>query len=328
MKRGRQNHKKVISACAFLICSMYIVCAQAADEMDTINVSQEARVTGEFIRLGEIATIEGELSSIKNLEDIVVGRTPLAGQDRNLTREQIVARLKQNDVDLNKINFACPHEIKIVSDYEEFSPQDLEALTTDFILSRTPWPKETIKIEDFVCKPVILPKGNVSHGFSVQDNEDYLGKFNADIIFKVKGVETKRVRVSAVIRVMAPVAVCLHGIERHAQVKPSDITMETKDVSALSKNTVLDLQSITGKRARSSIDRGMVLKLDMFETDSAVHKGDIVTIAVNTDLFTITAPGEVLQDGNQGEMVQVSNLTSKNKIYAYVKNNKEVEVRY
>lgn len=301
---------------------------RAADPSDIISVQQEARVNGDEILLGEIATIEGAPATIENFEGIVVGRAPLAGKERSLTREQIIARLRQHNVDMKKVTFNCPQEIKILSDYQVLTPEDLEAITSDFILSSAPWDKNAVTIEDFIAKPVTLPKGTVSHGFSVQNNEDYLGKFNADIIFKIDGVEIKRNRVSAVIRVMVPVAVCSGRIERHTPFDTDDITMETKDLTNLSRNIVTDIRTLRGKRSRISIIPGTVLKYDMFEADAEVHKGDVVRISVSNPLFTITGTGEALESGNRGELIRVSNLTSKNKVYGYVKNNKEVEVRY
>jgi flagella basal body P-ring formation protein FlgA len=318
----------LITAYALVLCYAGSPPLCASEAPDIITVQQEARVSGDVIRLGEIATIEGELATIENFENIVVGRAPLAGQERNLTREQIVARLRQHNVDMKKTTLNCPRDIKILSEYKAFTPEDLEAITRDFILANAPWNKNAVTIEGFAAKPVTLPKGTVSYGFAVQNNEDYLGKFNADIIFTVDGRELQRVRVSAVIRVMVPVAVCSGRIERHAAVQAADVTMETKDLATLPRTIVTDMQTLMGKRSKTSIIPGTVLKHDMFEADAEVRKGDIVTIAVTNPLFTITGSGEALESGNRGELIPVVNLTSKNKVYGYVKNNKEVEVRY
>jgi len=318
----------LIIAYMLLACCFWSRPVKAGEESDIITVQQEARVHGEEIRLGEIATIEGDIATIENFENIIVGRAPLAGKERNLTREQIIARLRQNNVDINKITLNCPQEIKILTDYEAFALEDLEEITRDFILSNAPWDKNAVTVEDFTAKPVTLPKGTLSYGLSVQNNEDYLGKFNADIIFKVDGVEVKRTRVSTVIRVMLPVAVCSGRIERRDPVNADDITMETKDLSTLPRNIVTDMQTLMGKRPKISIIPGTVLKHDMFEADTEVRKGDVVTISINNPRFTITASGEALEGGNRGDLIRVSNLISKNKVYGYVKNNKEVEVRY
>jgi len=192
-----------------------------------------------------------------------------------------------------------------------------------------PWRHpQNVKIENFTGRDVVLPKGRVDLSFSVQDREDYLGTFNAEITFNVNGSYATKTRISAFIRVMNSVAVCGQKIERDAPVAPGDVTMEIRDLASLSKEVVTDRESIVGKRAKSTIQQGMLLKPDMFENNPDVHKGDVITISVDNAYFKITAPAEALEDGNRGDTIQVCNLTSKNNIFGIVKNSKEVEVRY
>jgi len=218
--------------------------------------------------------------------------------------------------------------VKIQTACREFSVQDLEDITRSFILASMPWEKTAVRIEDFTAKPVQLPTGDVTCRVAVQPGEDYLGKFNADVIFSVNGAETQRARVSAVIRVMLPVAVSAKSMDRHASVSAADVSMEIKDLSILPKGIVTDLRALEGKRAKISIAAGTLLRQELFEADTAVRKGDIVTLALNSPLFTITVPGEALDGGNPGDVIPVANMNSRNKVYGQVKGNKEVEVRY
>lgn len=307
---------------------LWIAPLPAAEPEKRITVGQEAQVQGDTILLGDIATIEGSLEDIQKWGAAHVGRSPLAGKERRLSREQIFAAMRQQGIDVKKISIECPREVKIQTVCREFSVHDLEAITHSFILANMPWDTTAVKVEDFSAKPVQLPTGTVTWRVAVQPGEDYMGKFNADIIFSVNGSEMQRARVSAVIRVMVPVAVSAKTIERHVSVAGADIGMETKDLSLLPKGIVTDPRALEGKRAKISIAAGTLLRQEMFESDTAVRKGDIVTLAVNSPLFTITVPGEALDGGNPGDIIPVANMNSRNKVYGQVKNNKEVEVRY
>ena len=295
---------------------------------DTVTVQDESKISGDNVLLGHIATIEGDLSFIQKAESIVIGRIPLPGMERIFKREQIIGHLRDNGVNVKNIKVVCASEVKVITDSIQFSSDDLRNIITGFIFENMPWKQDEVKLEDFSCRPIVLPKGEVAYSFLVQNNENYLGKFHAEITFTVNGAEAKKEKVAAVIRVMTPVAICAGLIERHAPLKPSDVKMEVRDLANLPKNTVIDLQSILGKRAKSSIEKGMVLRPDMFANDPDIHKGDRITIAVNKDLFRITAPGEALEDGNRGDMIRICNLTSKGKLYGCVKNSTEVEVKY
>lgn len=319
-----------IMRAGILVIALFLLVATPcpAEQRERITVQPEARVQGDMILLGDIATLEGDLESIQKLEAIQIGRAPLAGKERRVSREQVVAALRQQGINTKDIELSCPREVKITGDYRELSVEELEAITRSFIFSNMPWDKTSVTIEDFSAKPVVLPTGEATYRVSVQPGEDYLGKFNADIIFKINGSEVQRARVSAVIRVTVPVAVSAKAIDRRAALSPDDIIMEPKDLTTLPKSVITDLQQITGKRARISIAAGALLRQEMFELDTEVRKGDIVTLALNAPLFSITAPGEALEAGNTGDTIPVVNLTSKNKVYGRIKNNKEIEVRY
>lgn len=295
---------------------------------DTVTVQDESKISGDNVLLGHIATIEGDLSFIQKAESIVIGRIPLPGMERIFKREQIIGHLRDNGINVKNIKVVCASEVKVITDSIQFSSDDLRNIITGFIFENMPWKQDEVKLEDFSCRPIVLPKGEVAYSFLVQNNENYLGKFHAEITFTVNGAEAKKEKVAAVIRVMTPVAICAGLIERHAPLNPSDVKMEVRDLANLPKNTVIDLQSILGKRAKSSIEKGMVLRPDMFANDPDIHKGDRITIAVDKDLFRITAPGEALEDGSRGDMIRICNLTSKGKLYGCVKNSKEVEVKY
>ena len=324
---------KTVCRCAWVmlfVLGMGIVAPStaAASTDGRITVSQEARVQGDTIRLGDIATLEGELGVIHKLESVPVGRAPLAGKERRVSREQIVAALRQQGFDAKNIDLSCPREIKVLGDYQEVSIEDLEAIIRSHIFANMPWEKHAVVIENFTAKPVQLPLGDITHHVVVQPGEDYLGKFNADVIFKVNGCEIQRTRASAVIRVTVPVAVSAKAIDRHALLSPEAIIMEPKDLATLPKGVITDINCLTNRRAKISITAGTLLRQDMFEADTDIRRGDIVTISLTTPLFSITVPGEALESGNRGEVIPVANLSSKNKVYGSVKNNKEVEVRY
>jgi flagella basal body P-ring formation protein FlgA len=278
--------------------------------------------------LGEIASIQGDLKFIDDIDQIVIGRAPLPGKERHVKRAHIIARLKQQDVDLKRVNIICPKEVRILSNYKAFSQRDMERVTRQFILDHMPWKQEHVHIKDFISQPVMLPEGKVSYRFCLPNNEDFIGRFSTEISFSVDGNFFKKVRVSATIEVIAPVVVSTRMIDRHQIIANDDITTATKDITHFPKSVVTNIDDIIGKRAKYKITPDRILKQDMVEEEPDVHKGDMVTIFVETDSFRITATGEALEDGYRGDKIQVCNTTYNNKLYGLVKNSKEIEVHY
>ncbi len=325
--------KKIFIAVFFVFFTLVSVCTSGhfkvmAKDITDIVIQKQSTVSRDKILLGEISSIQGNLASIGYIENIVVGIAPFPGKIRKIKKAYIIAKLKLNDIDLKKVNFVCPDEIKVSSEYIEFSRDDLEKITREYILDKMPWKTEWVKIDNFISKPLLLSKGEVSYTFSPHDRKDFLGRFHSEIFFTVDGVLKSKVRVSAHITVIAPVAVSSGIIDRHNIIKDEDIRMQGKDITYIANKAILDINEVLGKRAKGRIPSGTLLKHSMFEVEPVLKKGDIVTITIETDFLSITAPGKVLENGCSGDMIRVCNLSTNNKIYACVKSSTEVEVKY
>jgi flagella basal body P-ring formation protein FlgA len=329
MKIKRLNVKIGLTVFAvFLWTAITSQCCVIAKDIADIKVQDKSTVTGKRIFLGDIASIQGDLDSISGLENIALGRAPFPGKSRNLKRQQIIAKLKLNKVNLNKVNIVCQEEVTIISDYVEFLRDDIEKITRRFILDNMPWDPEMVKIEDFVSKKILLPKGSVSYSFSSHDKKDYIGRFNTSITFRIDGVVRKKAHVSAHIQVISPVAVSGRYLDRHSIISMSDIEFVKKDVTHIANKAVINMNDIVGKRCKGRIPAETVLKHSMFELAPVVNRGVLVTIVVETELLRITVPGEVMENGCMGDIVKVANLSTNKKIYGIVKNSREIEVRH
>ncbi len=330
MNRNKKKFELIVIM-QWIAVGVFAIISLAAESGNCteIVVNSSSKVSGGFICLGDIATIQGNLALIERLEKVVVAKAPLPGRTRNIRKEYILAKLKLNKVDLSTICVNCPKQVSVTTEYVEFSMEDIEKIVRQKILKSMPWKQEWIKIESFLTKPVILPKGRISYTFSDHDKEDYAGRFYTEIFFSVNGVRELKTKASAYITVTAPVVVAGETlIERHSIIEPEDITTEIRNITYVTDKVFFDPDKIVGLRTRGKIEPGDMLKTRMVEIAPIVKKGDIVTIEVESAMFSISAPGRVMENGCKGDLISVSNLESHNRIYAIVKNSKVVEARY
>jgi len=290
----------------------------------SVHIQEISTVTHENVLLGDIARITGN----KELSEIVIGRAPFPGHDRIFRKGQIITRLKQHDVDLEKVRIVCPDIVTVLSDYNEYCSEKLARLARDYVFKNMPWQQEWVRIEDFFAKKVMLPKGNVNVRFSFHKDEDFLGRFNTEVFFYVDGHFKKKIRMTGNIIVKAPVTVCSRDIARNEVITAQDVRIQTKDITYESRDYILDTEALLGKKSRINISAGTVLHEDMFKTVPAVQRGDMVTLVVETDSFKITVPGMVLENACSGGQVWVKNLASNNKVCGLVRNSKVITVGF
>jgi len=83
-------------------------------------------VSAARFQLGDIATVEGDETLCQTLLRIELGASPLAGQSRLFTRQQLITRLRQHGVDLSNIQLEMPHTVRITRGAQSLDTTQLE----------------------------------------------------------------------------------------------------------------------------------------------------------------------------------------------------------
>jgi len=118
----------------------------------TIRVSDEVTVGVARFRLSDIAVVQGDEALCQTLRQIELGASPLAGQSRLFTRQQLITRLRQHGVDLSAIQLEMPHTVRITrgaqsldtTQLEQFAREQLRAVlgeaASEWMLENPPAP--------------------------------------------------------------------------------------------------------------------------------------------------------------------------------------------
>jgi len=299
-----------------------------AEIVPEIIVPERAMTSGENVLLGDIAILQGNLRFVKEAKNIVLGKAPFPGKERTFSRSQIITRLRQNDINMKKINLICPPEVEVLSDYIELTGDRIEQAVKDYIYKNMAWNRNWVRIDNFNYRPVKVPRGHLTLSVIQRSGNNFIGRMAFDVDICVGGQQNFTTAVSAVITVIAPVAKSATAIQRHDIVSKSDIVIQNEDITYQSSEIVFDANEIIGKRARTRILPDTTIKTSMVEEYPIIQKGDIVTIFVETDSFRISTSGKALEDGYKDSAILVSNLNSKNRLYGIVRNGNQVEVNY
>jgi hypothetical protein len=92
----------------------------------TIRISDEVTVGVARFRLSDIAVVQGDETLCQKLRQIELGASPLAGQSRLFTRQQLITRLRQHGVDLSAIQLEMPHTVRITRGAQSLDTTQLE----------------------------------------------------------------------------------------------------------------------------------------------------------------------------------------------------------
>ena len=109
-------------------------------------------------------------------------------------------------------------------------------------------------------------------------------------------------------------------IARNTVISADDLTTVYRNISMMDHTVLFDPDQAIGKVAKNSIQPGAVLYSRSLKEQPTVRRGDHVTIMARHGALQVTAPGEVKNNGMEGDVVKVKNLMSRRVIYARVIN--------
>ena len=302
----------------------------SASSLIHVKVFENIEIDDENIVLGKIAEIEGSDSVlIENLNQIIIANAPLPGKSRKLEGDLFKLRLKQNSVDLNRLDLRIPPKVIVTRRFVEVSREEIQTLVSKYILENMPAVNGDVRVKGVqVAESVQLPTGRVTYKVTPPRNLKMIGKIPISIHFDVNGNYQKRVWATATVEVLAEVVVTKRPLGRHKPLTKDDIELQRLDLSNVPANVITDPEAILGKRTRRAVGAKTILRSDLIEFPPIVKRGDLVMIIAESDGFKITALGQVKKRGRLGERIPVINFDSKKILYARVVDANTVKVDY
>lgn len=120
------------------------------------------------------------------------------------------------------------------------------------------------------------------------------------------------------VAVFDDIVVTSEAISRGASIQASQLTTRRADVGLLKTGYFRKIEDVVGFTARRTLKPGLVVTNYIAEPPYLVEKGDWVTIVSGSGAIKVTATGEALNSGRYGEQITIRNLSSKEKIKAWI----------
>lgn len=330
-KIQRPGTMRRLAAClihAFLAAFFSTAAFSSGDTCLTLKAT--ALVEQDSVRLSDIATLTGASEDqLKHLGESVVARSPQAGQTRFVGVDYIRIRLKQAGVDTALLVFRGSPDVRVTRQAATLPTEHIRLAVEKAIRSQMPWKNEDVTISEIAFDETIqLPTGRLTYRIVPSRKEDYLGRTMMSLHLFVDGEPVRNVWINATISVMADVVTVIRPLGKHAHIEREDLSVERRDLSNLSSDTVCRIEDALGNRTTRMIYPQTVLQTSMIALPPLVRRGDIVKIVASSGPMIITATGMVKERGCKGELVRVMNTDSNRVITARVTGPGAVEVDF
>lgn len=144
------------------------------------------------------------------------------------------------------------------------------------------------------------------------------GRFTVFVTAPPNAANAQRQRVSGRIVYQVVIAVPSHGMAIGDVFGANDISEVKLPRDRLAPDAITSAQALIGKATRRILMAGETVRAGDVEDPVVVHKGDLVTISINTGSMQLTAQGKAQEDGAMGTNIRIANTQSNRTIDAMV----------
>ena len=137
----------------------------------------------------------------------------------------------------------------------------------------------------------------------------------------------KTLQVSGIINRMASIPALSSQTRKGDIISASDIVWIEVPERNLSKDVVLDADELIGKTPSKVLSANRAVRTGEIANPQLVSRGDDVTIIYMVAGMTLSAKGKSQQNGSNGDLIRVTNLSSAKSMSAEVTGDREVTVQ-
>jgi flagella basal body P-ring formation protein FlgA len=175
-------------------------------------------------------------------------------------------------------------------------------------------------------KPFSVPSGKLTCEVT-PSHPEILPSRRFNLILRVDGRVVENLAVSGTLEALAEVAVAAGDLRRGAVIDAQDIQIAERDLNEL-RSPCFDPDELVGKRLKRGLRAGEAFERASVVFPPLIKRGEPVTITASKGALTVTARGLAQQDGHQGDMIRVRNISSNKDIHCRITGSESVTVEF
>ncbi len=285
----------------------------------TVVLRADVEAVGREVTLGDIAQVHaGSVEQRRALEAIPMCFAPLGGNARTLTRDYVLLKLRQQQVDTGRITLGGADTVRIVSAMARIPADTIVTTVTEAIMAAMPWsPEEAVIEPPRSIQDLIVPGREPTLAVAFPGRPDFLGSTLARVAVYAGGEQIETASYRFNVALYREVYLAATTIPRGTVLERAHLRAERRDVATLGRQYLADPDGIVGLRARRSIRAGTRLTPAMVEAPPLVERGDRVRVRVEGQQFEISVVGQAREAGALGRIIRVD-LPTRRRVFARV----------
>lgn len=173
---------------------------------------------------------------------------------------------------------------------------------------------------------VTAPEGDLSVGVDLPYGVRYNAPTTANVTVSVNGRVIAITTLKFETKMYKQVLVAGRSISSGEALTIDSLRYERMDIGRLMSGYYTDANKVLGLITRRAITPGLAINQYMIEKPIIIKRGSSVTLVARIGGLEVTAAGQALQDGYEGKIIPIQNLSSRKIVSAKVLDENSVQV--
>lgn len=295
-----------------------------------IIVAPESKVEGGVITLGQLADVSGDdVEWVRSLRQLKLGSAPPLGSSTVLSKELLNMRLRATGSDFSGIVWQIPESVTVTTNSQVVNGQ---ALLDKAVATIEQQIGHGVSSEDYNITPVtgvqdvIIPAGTMMLSADVPYGVRYNTTTNVTVSISVNGQLFSKVALNFNVKLYGQVVVVNRQVSFGEILTTDNVRYERLETGRLGAGYFKDMNKVLGLAARRSLPPGMVVLDTNVNKPLLIKQGNMVNIVAYIGSMEVSATGQAMQDGSEGQLIRVKNINSNKIMSAKVLNESTVQV--
>ena len=310
-----------VAALASVWIGLVVGLAQAGPEVVLVRLRAVSHAGSRVLTIGDVADLSGGLALLRDaaakldLTDI-----PRDKASVNVSRKQVAYRLALTALPAELFRVEGPESALVNLRQRTIRPEEVVATARQALEARLPWKAGEVVIE--LVQPVFVPMPSVTADEPVEIKAEMhagqrpVGRVQMDVRILVGGETKLSLPVCFQVRPCQKTVVCRRRVEKGEALGEANVYLEEQPVDQKSR-FALSPEAVKGAKARQALLPGQVVMVTDVEAAEKptnavlVRAQESVKIQIRIGELRVTAAGQALQEGKQGQLIRVQNVDSK-----------------
>lgn len=284
--------------------------AQAPEKV-SIRFKAEATVTGERIRLGDVARVlAGSQRAVAELETLEVAKSAGFGLTRMVDTDMLFARVLKPygaryvfDID--------EHKTVRVATRAEKLPTDSLARLLDAFVAAMPASRGLVRHWEIARAPAEILVPAVPHTLELAfTGSKRKGKVDLSLDIRDERRVLRHIPITLNLRVEEPVLVATQRIDHDQPLTSANTKVEMRETTQFNETVMGEPARMLGRLAKVTLNPGRIVTPVVVAIPPVVKRGQEAKIVFRNGAVSVTAGAVCRQDGLPGQIITAKSLAS------------------